>query len=152
SAPKLSFTATSGEQIAPAIAGRIDKVQVAEGQSVKRGDVLATLEATQLQNDRARLVAVVANARAARAAAEHMLPLSQDQFDASQAERQAELAHASREDSHSYQRTSADVALARSTLDVSRSDRDRIAAMLGDGASSQAQLDEANEKLRQAEA
>lgn len=152
SAPKLSFTATSGEQIVPAIAGRIDKVRVVEGQSVKRGDVLATLEVTQLQNDRARLAAVVANAHAAKATAERMLPLSQDQFDAAQAERQAELAHASREESHGYQRTSADVALARSTLDASRSDRDRIAAMLGDGASSRAQLDEANEKLRQAEA
>ncbi|HUJ60442.1 MAG TPA: HlyD family efflux transporter periplasmic adaptor subunit [Kofleriaceae bacterium] len=151
SAPKLSFTETSGEQVAAAIAGRVAKVAVVEGQTVKAGDVLATLDSEQLQNDRARLAAIAASARDARDAAARMLELAQAQFEAAQDEREAELAQVSHEESQRWRKTSAEVALARTALDAARRDRDRVQALVGDGAASQSQLDQANEKVREAD-
>jgi multidrug resistance efflux pump len=151
SAPKLSFTASSGEQVVSAVAGRVDKVVVVEGQTVKQGDPLAVLDSTQLRNDRVRLAAAVTSARDARNAADRMRALAQDQFTAAQAARQAELAQVSRDESHAWQRSSADLGLARSTLDAARRDRDRTAALVGDGAASKSQLDQANQRVREAE-
>lgn len=151
SAPRLSFTASSGEQVAAGAGGRIANVLVVEGQAVKRGDPLAVLDQAQLRNDHVRLTAAVTSARDGRDAAERMHSLARDQFTAAQAARQAELAQVSREESRSWQRTSADVALARTELEAARRERERTAALVGDGAASRSQLDQATQRVREAE-
>lgn len=151
SAPQLSFTASSGEQVAAATPGRVDRVVVVQGQTVQRGDPLAILDSTQLSNDRARLAAAAASARDARDAAQRMQSLAEAQFAAAQAARDAELAQVSRDESRSWQRTSADVAGARSALDAARRERERVAALVGDGAASRSQLDQATQRVREAE-
>jgi multidrug resistance efflux pump len=152
SAPRLSFTASSGEQVFAASSGRVANVLVAEGATVRKGDALAVLDTTQLENDRARLAAAVVTARDARDASVRMMKLAEDQFDAAQAERAAELAHESREASRSWRRTSADVEVAVTTLEAARREASRLTALLGDGAASQTQVDQATAKVREAQA
>jgi hemolysin D len=152
SAPRLSFTASSGEQVFAASSGRVAKVLVIEGAPVHKGDALAVLDTAQLENDRARLAAAVVTARDARDASVRMMKLAEDQFDAAQAERAAELAHESREASRSWRRTSADVEVAVTTLEAARREASRLTALFGDGAASQTQVDQATAKVREGEA
>ncbi|TMQ21670.1 MAG: HlyD family efflux transporter periplasmic adaptor subunit [Deltaproteobacteria bacterium] len=118
SAPRLSFTASSGEQVAAGAGGRIANVLVVEGQAVKRGDPLAVLDQAQLRNDHVRLTAAVTSARDGRDAAERMHSLARDQFTA---------------------------------LEAARRERERTAALVGDGAASRSQLDQATQRVREAE-
>jgi multidrug resistance efflux pump len=152
SAPKMSFTASSGEQVTASIAGRVEKVLIKEGQEVRPGDALAVLDSQQLENDRARLAAAVANARAARDASERMIALSQSQFDAEQAERAAELAQVLAEEWQGRKRNVAETALARTVLEAAQRESERMTALVGDGAASQMQADQTAQHVREATA
>lgn len=150
SAPQLAFSASSGERVSAAAGGRVATVGVHEGQRVSAGEVLATIDTSQLENDRLRLAAARDAARNAREAASRMSELATAQFNAAQAARHAELGQALRDESRGRQRRTADIKLAQGTVAALAREAERLRALERDGAASRSQVEQADAKLGEA--
>jgi multidrug resistance efflux pump len=151
-APRLAFGSSSGEQVFAPAAGRIARIDVSEGATVRAGDVLAVLDTTVLANDLARLESALAAARARHAAAARMQELALAQFTAGQAAREAELSQVAGDDRRVRRRTSADVRLARTALTVARREARRPRELEADGAASRLQVEQAAARIDEARA
>jgi HlyD family secretion protein len=133
--PSNAFTASGNVeatevQVAPEVGGRIIDLRVAEGDRVKAGDVIATLDTrdTELQIGRARAE------RAAAAAQLHLFEAGARAEDVHQAEAQVDA-------------TTSEIAAIDVEIRNAQTDLDRFEALLSANAGSQKQRDDARARV-----
>ena len=133
--PSNAFTASGNVeatevQVSPEVGGRIVELRVAEGDRVKAGDVIATLDTKDAELQ-------IGRARADRAAAEaqlHLLEAGARSEDVRQAEAQVEA-------------TNSEIAAIDVEIQNAQTDLDRFEALLTANAGSQKQRDDARARL-----
>ena len=142
------------------IAGRLIERKVDEGNWVKRGDLIATLDPVQLRQQKARDEAVVYSAQSNYQQLETSIAFQKATLESDVAARNAELNQATAKleellngsRKQDIQQAEAAVADARAQLDFARSDYTRMQALLKNEDISKQQFDQAKTKLDSAAA
>ena len=135
-------------------AGRMTELTVREGDTVKKGQVIARLDASQLEQQKARDVAAIAGAQSAYDQLRITIEYQEATIDSDIATRQAELAQAqARLDelnagsrAQEIQQAEAQVSEARSQVDLARADWDRAQTLYKNQDISTSQFDQARTK------
>ncbi len=141
--------------VAPRIAGRVIRVEVREGDQVRGGQVVAELDAAEVEAQLAQARAAVAAAQTRPAQADAALALARASVDAQliQAQAQVESASAALEAGRASLRAAeANVQVSETNLARSESDLHRLDALYRDGAVSAQQLDTAQSTVKAAQA
>jgi len=141
--------------VAPKIAGRVIKLLVREGAQVRTGQVVAELDAAEVdaQVAQARAAVLVAQTRPAQADAALALARASVEALLTQARAQMESAAAALEAGRAGLRAAeANVQVAETNLARAESDLQRLEALYRDGAVSAQQLDTARSAVKAAEA
>ncbi len=136
-------------------AGRMTELTVREGDSVKKGQVIARLDAAQLEQQKARDIAAIASAQSAYDQLRTTIEFQQATIDSDIATRQAELAQAqARLDelnagsrTQEIQQAESQVNEARAQVDLARADWDRAQTLYKDQDISTSQFDQARTKF-----
>ena len=141
-------------------AGRMTELTVREGDAVKKGQVIARLDAAQLEQQKARDIAAIAGAQSAYDQLKTTIEFQQATIDSDIATRQAELAQAqARLDelnagsrTQEIQQAESQVNEARAQVDLARADWDRAQTLYKDQDISTSQFDQARTKFSAANA
>jgi HlyD family secretion protein len=136
-------------------AGRMTELMVREGDSVKKGQVIARLDAIQLEQQKARDVAVIASAQSAYDQLRTSIEYQQATIDSDIATRQAELAQAQAHldelnagsRTQEIQQAEAQVTEARTQVDLARADWERAQTLYKNQDISTSQFDQARTKF-----
>jgi HlyD family secretion protein len=141
-------------------AGRMIELTVREGDTVKKGQVIARLDAAQLEQQKLRDVAAVASAQSTYDQLKTTIEYQQATIDSDISTRQAELAQAQAHldelnagsRTEEIQQAIANVNEARAQVDLARADWDRAQTLYKDTDISTSQFDQARTKFSAANA
>jgi HlyD family secretion protein len=141
-------------------AGRMTELTVREGDAVKKGQVIARLDAAQLEQQRLRDIAAVAGAQSTYDQLKTTIEFQQATIDSDISTRQAELAQqqahldelnaGSRKEE--IQQADSSVTESRAQLDLAKADWDRAQTLYKDTDISTSQFDQARTKYSAAQA
>jgi len=142
------------------IAGRMTELTVKEGDWVKKGQVIARLDPTQLQQQRSRDVAAISNAQSNYEQLTTSIQYQEATLESDIATRRAELAEAQAKldvllagsRPQEIQQAEASVADARAQMDWARSDWDRAQTLYKNEDISTQQFDQARQRFNSATA
>lgn len=141
-------------------AGRMIELTVREGDTVKKGQVIARLDAAQLEQQRLRDVAAVAGAQSTYDQLKTTIEYQQATIDSDISTRQAELAQAQAHldelnagsRTEEIQQADSSVNEARAQMDLAKADWDRAQTLYKDTDISTSQFDQARTKFSAAQA
>jgi multidrug efflux pump subunit AcrA (membrane-fusion protein) len=149
-APVKVFNAGRGEALSASAGGRVIEVNCREGDEVHRGDVLLRLDTGRLDNDIARRKQAIQAGEEELARTSRLLELQAQQFAATRAKAEAELAQAEEEVRQAKERQAADVGLAQAEVATTQDELDRLQRLAGNRAVAAADLVKAAGKSREA--
>jgi len=141
-------------------AGRMIELNVREGDTVKKGQVIARLDAAQLEQQRMRDVAAIASAQSAYDQLRTTIEFQQATIDSDISTRRAEVAQAQAHldelnagsRTEEVQQADSSVTEARAQVDLARADWDRAQTLYKDQDISTSQYDQARTKFNAANA
>ncbi len=139
------------EEISCEVGGRVVALNVDEGDSVCRGDVLLRLDTTRVENEIAKLERTIQTGEEERERLKHFEQLLTRQFESAKAKAEAELAEAEEQLSLARQHQSAEIRLAELELVKAEDHEVRTRKLAARHAATQVQLIEAVTLARQAQ-
>lgn len=149
-APLASFEADSNQEVSTDVGGRVVAIAVKDGQAVRRGELLMSLDSSRVDNEIARLGREIQAGEEELSALAHMRELISAELTAAQARGRAELARALSELHRVSSRMGADTTLAELELRNAREDEARVRSLVGSGVSAEVDLAEARERVERA--
>lgn len=148
--PVKVFNAARGEVLGAGAGGRVVEVNVREGDLVRRGDVLVRLDTERVDNEIGKQEGVIRAGEEELARLAHLETLLNQQYRATRAKVEAELAQAREAVRLAEERQAGDVRMARSKLEVARGEASRSLRLRQQGAEPPVELIKAMAQARMA--